>query len=394
MRNLNLKEEAQKHIDDAGEVKAGMKRFVKKFTEQVIEDKDIPSTSFSIKEIFEATTLKENPDLDPQSCSQKELTEALNGSQFPQLTRSLIHRVMVPAYEDGLQSADMLVTELDTQRYDQETMVGTTAISTLPRVYPGQPYPAADFGEKYFTISFANFGQILDVQKELILSDQTGTILDRANQAGMVMGQHRHRFIVETLINAPRDAMDEATSTACVYKGTALTASQFFANTHATYDGQVNDNLAASSPLGTTGMDTAMGLLGTMTDEKGRYINIMPKVLVHHPTLNRTAWSLLNDIDLSTVDSGNRGKNYYQKFNIAPFATPYVTSNSGNTTDWYIGDPKRALVWMWYIRPTTDTQGSDSNSSFERNVVFRAKCMYWAGCAYRDNGRFLVKATA
>jgi hypothetical protein len=393
MKDLNLKEAVQSQVADAGEVKAGVARFAKKFTEEVIRDRKIPATDFSIKEMFEATTLVEYPDLDVND--KLKFSEAVNGSQFPYLTKELIHREMIPTYEDGLQGADMLVTELDTKRYDEDNMVGTTAMSTMPLVRPGQPYPSADFGEKYFTCKITNHGQILDMSKELILSDQTGSIVDRANQAGMVMGQHRHQYIVETLIVAPRTAVEETTSTACTYKGTAITASNFFSNDHSAYDGQTNDNLAASSAIGTAGMDTAMGLLLSMKDEKGRVIAVTPKVLVCHPTKARTAWQLLMDSDLSTVDSANRGRNYYQqKYNIQVFQTPFVTQNSGLSSDWYVGDPKRALVWLWYQKPAVERQGANSDAAFERDVVLRFRMSYWGGCAYREVGRFMVKATA
>lgn len=396
MKDLNLKEAVQAQITDAGELKEGVRRFVKKFTEEVIRDKTIPSTEFSLREMFEATTMVEYPDLDITSVGDKlRFSEAVNGSMFPYLTKELIHREMIPTYEDGLNGAETLVTELNTTRYDQDVMVGTTAISTLPRVRPGQPYPSADFGEKYYTCYLANFGQILDMSKELILSDQTGTIIDRANQGGMAMGQHRHQFIVETLIVSPRTALEESSSTACMYKGSAVSASNFFSNDHSAYDGQTNDNLAASSAIGTTGMDTAMGLLLTMKDEKGRYVSVTPRTVVCHPTKARTAWQLLMDADLSTVDSANRGRNYYQqKYNIQVFQTPFVTQNSGLTSDWYVGDPKRSLVWLWYQKPAVERQGANSDAAFDRDIVLRFKMSYWGGCAYRELGRFIVKAMA
>jgi len=276
---------------------------------------------------------------------------------------------------------------METSRPDYEYIAGVRAISKMPRVRPGQNYPVSDIGEKSVRIEVAKFGEILEIERELVLSDQTGQILNRARMAGEMMGEHRHQFIVETIQDSARTALDEATSTALVYNGSAVTV---YSSDHTAVDGVTNDNLASSSAISTASMDTVYGLFGVMTDEKSRYITVVPKAILVHPTKFRTAWSMCTDLSLESTSSANRGANFYaQKLGLVPYQSPYIST----TTDWYVGDFAKQTVWMWYWKPAVDRQGVDSDAAFERDVVARFKYYYSAGCGLRDY-RWVVKATA
>jgi len=385
-----MRELCESQIADAGNVKEGVARFAKKFVNEVMEDKSFKPSQVSIREMFDATVLAENPNLDLDD--RASFREAVGHSQFPYMTKELISREVLPAYDGALGDVTQLVTEMDTNRPDYEYIAGFRAITSLPRVKSGQNYPSAEMQEKNVRCQIAKFGEILEIEKEMVLSDQTGQILDRARQGGDLMGQHRHQFIIETMMDGARTALEESTSTALVYGTTAQTV---YSNDHSTTDGQTNDNLAASSAIGTASMDTVYNLLSSMKDERGRYINNMPRFVVVHPARFRTAWALCSDLGLASVDSANRGTNFYgQKLALTAIQSPYVGTNSGGaTTDWYVGDMPKEIVWLWYWKPGIDRQGVDSDAAFERDVIARFKYFYAGGVCLRDY-RYICRATA
>lgn len=385
-----VKQLMEAQLNESGDIKAAAPIFAKRFVNEVMGDPNFKPNQVSIRELFDETVLRENPDVDLNS--RTELAEAIGHSIFPYVTKELIARELLPAYEMSLNGIENLVTEGTTTRPDYEYIAGVRAISKMPRVRPGQNYPSADIGEKNVRIEIAKFGEILEIERELVLSDQTGQILERARMAGEMMGEHRQQFIVETIMDGARTALEEATSTALFYNGAAVTV---YSNDHSAIDGVTNDNLAASSAISTSSMDTVYGLFGAMKDEKGRYITVMPKAILVHPTKFRTAWSMCTDMTLESTSSANRGANFYaQKLGLIPYQSPYVGTNSGgNTTDWYVGDFAKQLSWLWYWRPAVDRQGVDSDAAFERDVVARFK-YYYAGGVGKKDYRFVVRATA
>jgi hypothetical protein len=309
---------------------------------------------------------------------------------FPYITKQLIARELLPAYELELFGIGDLFTEMETTRTDYETIAGMRAVTLLPRVRPGQNFPTANWGEKNIQVEVAKFGEILEIEKELVISDQTGQILSRAREAGTMMGAHRHRFMVETICDGARDALEETSSTSFMYDKSARTV---YATTHTTVDGVANSNLSATTDLDTEGLDAVYTLLGQMTDEKGRYITVMPKAILVHPSQFPTAWQFT--AGLEQPDTAERGLNFYKsQLKLTPYQSPYVYSSAGSraATDFYMGDFTRQMVWMWVIRPTVDNEGATSSASFERDVIARYKFHYFGGAGMKDY-RFIVKAT-
>lgn len=384
-----IKDLMEAQLNESTDFKVAAPIFAKRFVKEVMDDPKFKTNQVSIREMFDETVLRGNPDLDINS--RADLAEAVGHSVFPYMTKELISRELIPAYELALNGIDQLVSESDTNRADYEYVAGVRAIDTMPRVRPGQNYPSAGIAEKSVRIEIAKFGEILDIERELVLSDQTGQILERARMAGDMMGEHRHRFIVETIIDSPRNALEETTSTALYLDGAAR---DVFSSDHSAVDGQTNDNEAGSSAISTSNMDTVYGLFGAMKDEKGRYITVMPKAILVHPTKFRTAWSMCTDTTLESTGSANRGQNFYaQKLGLIPYQSPYITSNSGLTTDWYVGDFKKQTKWLWYWKPAVDRQGLDSDAAFERDVIARFKYFYSAGCGLVDY-KYAVRATS
>lgn len=382
----NLREIMEYHVNDTQDVKEGVKRGTSEVLEFMRDPKFKPE-SMSIRDIFEQTTLREHPDVDVNQNTQ--LAEAIATSAFPKLTGALIHSMMIPYYEQEMFGVEQLVTESTTTRADFETLAGLTAIPQIERVYQGMVYPSAHFGEKNVKIEIAKFGHIINLTKEIILSDQTGEVARFAAGAGEAMGLHRHRYIVETIIDSPRKALGEATSTAFVYEGSATTV---YADTHSTVDGQTNDNSIGSSAItANASWQGAWAAIGAMTDEEGNPIGITPKVILCHRTYEPVASQFVGDV--GQPDVANNGSNFFRKLGLKVYTSPYTTSNSGLVTDWYFGDPKRQTAWLWYWKPNVQTQTTSSDAAFEQDIVARFKPNYSAGCGLLDYRRVL-KLTA
>ncbi len=69
--------------------------------------------------------------------------------------------------------------------------------------------------------------------------------------------------------------------------------------------------------------------------------------------------------------------------------SPYMAS----TTEWYIGDPTRMARLYWGWKPATAVQGSNSDASFDRDVIQRYKSSMKLGVALGDY-RYLIKGNA
>lgn len=380
----NLKALREGYTSQAdGSVEKGVAKLAESICQTLDDPKFNASAKFSIREAFDNTVLALNPDLDLNN--KGKLQEAVNSSVFPYITSKLISRELLPAYEYNLFGAENLVSESTTSRVDYEYIAGMRAITLLPRVREGQPYPTANIGEKNVRVEIAKFGEILEITSELVIADQTGQVITRARNAGDMMGAHRHRFIIETVTDQARNALEETSSTALFYDGSAR---DMYAATHATIDGQVNLNLNTGLSLDFDGLTTAYKYLMQVKDEKGRYITVMPRQLLVHPAKFPDAWKFCTN--LTQPDTAERADNFYARaLSLTPYASPYVAAE----TTWYLGDFPKQFVWLWVNRPEVMSEGATSTAAFERDVIARFRYGYMGGCASKDY-RFCSEQTA
>lgn len=370
----NLKSLREDYTSQAdGDVKKGVTLLAENIV-KTLEDPKFNTNNFSIREAFDNTVLALNPDLDLNN--KGKVQEAVGSSVFPYITSKLIARELLPKYEYNLFGAENLVSESSTSRVDFEYIAGTRAITLLPRVREGQPFPTANIGEKNVRCELAKFGEILEITSELVIADQTGQILTRAREAGEIMGAHRHRFIIETITDQARNALEEASSTSYVYGNTAR---DMYSADHSTIDGQTNINYASGQSLDFDGLTVAYKYLMQMVDEKGRYITSMPRQLLVHPAKFPDAWKFCTN--MTQPDTAERADNFYAKaLSLTPYMSPYVAAE----TTWYLGDFPRQFVWLWVNRPEVISEGSTSTAAFERDVIARYRYSYFGGVCGRD----------
>ena len=386
MRRDALKQLYESHTADAGVsgVREAQKRFA---TDLINRIPTINVAELSLKQIFDITVMESHPDLDLHVSSTVPVSEAMGDSLFPKITKEVINKEFMPAFESGVKDVMNLVSVMQTDETAFDFIAGTTAKSSMLKVEVGHNYPFGEFGEKSVRISLGKWGQIIPLELELVIQDKTGTLLQRARDFAAELADVQHRLIVETVVGVTRTIFKETTAGGYYYNGSVRT---LYSANHATVlNGYTNQNLSATTALSTDGLDVMFGLTAIMQDEEGKYVATNPNLLLVHPRYEQKAWNLVNCA--TRPDSGNRADNFYSRFNY--MSTPYLNTGGGNTTDYYLGNFPRQFVWMDVWKPRIDTQGSNSNAAFERDVVYQFKVSQSGGCAARDS-RFVIKATA
>ncbi|MFA5722397.1 MAG: hypothetical protein WC940_02340 [Candidatus Paceibacterota bacterium] len=388
-----LKEIASSNVRDANDnFQEGMNKFAEKMVRYFQEPKFNPN-EFSIKELFQATVVDnpKNATIDFGSKNNKTpIVEAVAASVFPLITGSLINKYVMPAYEYSLEDVMSLVQESTTTCAPgtSDVIAGINSMPPLRKVNNGEKYAEGSFNEKNISVEIGKWGRIISLEMETIMSDKTGEITRRASTMGDQMGAFLHRYIVETITGQARNALEEATSTAFVYGGSNLT-SVLYSNDHSTVDGQTNKNLSATSSIDTfESWNKAWELMSLQKDYTGEYIRVTPRVVMVNPLKAPRASQFV--VDTQEPTTGNNGSNYYSKLGLKVFSSPYVSSTN---TDWFIGDPRKQTILLWYKRPGVEFQGADSNSAFERDVIARFKPSLACGVGLMDY-KYVVKCTA
>jgi hypothetical protein len=286
----------------------------------------------------------------------------------------------MPGFNYMTEEANMLVYEDNSDRPDYDFIAGLTAGQRASKVGERMPFPQATVREKLARIELGKYGEIIELSKELVIGDRTGMVVKAAADLGKKLGLIKSRLIFQTAVDAVRTDMEEATSTALFFDGSARTV---YASTHITVDGQVNAN-SATNALETPALDTAYTYFANIKDEAGDIITSFPTVLMVVPGLRQTAWNLTTSA--TNPDTTNRANNFYSANSGVGFvpkviSTPYIGTG---TTAWYLGAFAEEMVWLWGWRPQTLSQGADSNVAFERDIVQRYRHDFKGGVGRLD----------
>jgi len=353
---------------------------------------DITPNDFSFKAMFEEL-------VDPEhkftmETDAKELAEAVTASAFPTITGVVINSTIIPAYELAVGPSARLVSESNAIKTSREEIAGWTAGGQFEMRPEHTSYQEDVITEKYWSVDKYDFGKIISLTREAIFDDRSGELITRARSLGEKGGQLRAKIITQTFEVAARTAQGESTSQAAVYKGTAITAGNFYNADHSALidSAGVNANLVTSNALGNDqAINTANTVFSKFVDENGETIIITPVVMVYPPALHQTAQELLFGTTKrsisATLDEGHLGNIWQGRFD--PIELPFLTSD----TTWYIGAPTKQMVWLWVWKPETKVQNADSESAFHAQIVLRYRFSWYGGCAHTDY-RFMVKNTA
>lgn len=351
-------------------------KLVKQELDYLFKTNKIAPEDFSIDQIYHEIVEAENPHLDRNSSSH-EIAEAISTTAFPTITGSIIHGTVMPEYVMEQGDLHTLVTEEQASKTGDNQVVGLLDMDGLEGRLEGMAYDETDIGEKKYTCKTRDFGRIVSLTRETIFDDRTGEVLKRARNIGKKGGQHRAKYISDTIVMAARSALGESAGTGFIYDGTIITQAQFYANTHATViDKQVNDNI---SEVGLTqaGLDAILLNYQKLVDTKGDEIMVRPKTLLVPTALEFTAKKLLGSAtDPETVSNDiNPVKGAYNLV-INPFQS--------SATEFYLGDFTSQLLWLWVWKPETAFLGDSSDISFRNQVISQFRFNYYGGVCHTD----------
>lgn len=399
MENGIIKNLFNSKLQEAGnnEKKAG--RLVAKKLESLLNEEKIAPEDLRFDQLAHDLI----PDYeDLRTASTEDIALAVSSSQFPTISKVAINKVVLDSYELHQEGLDVLVSELNATRTNEEYIAGFTDPEGPELRQEAQSYQETNFGERDVTIKMADFGRTISVTREAIYNDRTGQLLSNARSFGEKGGQHRAQMIIQTLECYPRTAFKEATgaANAFIYKGTAVQFANFYnATNHTAIDGRTNANLIASNALADyTDVQAAMDLFVDMTTPNGDPMAVMPKyVIVHEKKINQ-AWQIFNSATY-LKDPSNAGTGIYHQPN--PFGpggpggsfkvigTRYLSAEG----TWYIGDFPKQVKWLWVWRPSTASLAASSEKAFYNNIVMTYKFSYHGGCGNSDYS-YAVKSTA
>lgn len=362
--------------ENNGDRQKALNGFHKKM-EEVIETQGVTLEHISIRNLAEAMC-------GSLPGTAVELAETITAAAMPVLTGKLLHGVFIAGYESLTNMVMPLVQEVTSTR-SKETIGGLSAHDNLQLTREATPFQHSQPSEKYSEIANHKFGLIVDLTKEAVVEDRTGQIVATARDIGVKGGTHQHAYIIEKVTDVAITATGEAANTSLRINGSTRT---MYANDHSSWDVQTNDNLAASSALGSTGLKTARTLLGLMKDEKGDPIIVIPRFLLVPVELEVTALE-----QMGSQQKPGTGNNEINAFRNAYtiISSPILDATLGTT--WYLGDPSRQTRLQWYDRPRTDTMGASAQMAFNSDIVSQFKFHYHAGVGCTDY-RYVVKATA
>ena len=392
MRKGALRSLMEQCKQDAGENTQRANELASDAMNTLFEQKKIKVEDFSILALFEELVDPENKL--GKSADTKTIMEAVTASAFPTISGTVINAAIIPAYEVAVGPASRLVTESNATKTGREEIAGWTAGGPFTMRPEHTSYEEDAITEKYWSCDKYDFGKIISLTREAIFDDRTGELIDRARNIGEKGGLLRNKIITKTLEIAVRSEQGESASQAAVYKGTAITASNFYNATHAALidSAGINQNLLTSTGLGTSGaLNNANALSAKMLDEVGDQMGVTFDSLIHPPDLFETAQELIYGTTKrsisATLDEGHLGNVWKGRFDLIEL--PFLSS----TTAWYLGSPRKQMKWLWVWKPETKVQNSDSESAFQAQIVLRYRFSWYGGCCHTDY-RFIVKNTA
>lgn len=194
--------------------------------------------------------------------------------------------------------------------------------------------------------------------QELMDDEQHGVMDQMSADLGKSVADHRERIAFNFINSA-------ATSTVLENENLAST-------THTNIkDGATQSNdLSPAVDLSTTGLETIMNLAMTTTSEEGRFIRLMPKILLIHPNLQHRAYELLQtEFKVDSADN-NRNTIASSRSGLRTLEVPYLT----NTDGWSVHAAPGENGLTWYDRrEPTFRQAPDADTEDRKHyALYRA----------------------
>lgn len=311
---------------------------------------------------------------------------------FHVMTNELVSRAMIEGYNTlGGFIADELVT-MQSETQPNSKISGITHLGGGKIIDENMPYPETDFNEKWVQAKEYKWGNMISLTEELVFMDRTGEIVRRAREVGNGLREAWEEYVIDSVL-------DQNPSTDPVYR--PLGVGETLYNTDGSnynYIGVGNttsSSFNAAVALGTW-QDFESILHYRATEVKDDRIDGDPKpisglngpnnLLVVPWALRGTALSLTGTVSNDqAITSGSAVDTAYYRNPTTSFIGRVITSpHVPGTADYWYGDFKKQFVAteLWPLQ--TFSQGANSESAFERDVVLRYKARFWRGVSARD----------
>jgi hypothetical protein len=361
-----------------------------------LEAGDLKAEDFSIRELAEATISPERVrQMDPRhggTC----LLEADNGvdvTAFSNITGQVIHTKVLESYTQEAFVLSRLVDTIPT-RLDGERIPGIGRVSdSVAEVRPGMPYPSLGFGEDYIdTPQTTKRGFIVPVTKEAIFFDRTHLILQRAAEAGEVLGLNKEKRLIDLLIGATNN-----------YKWKGSTYNTYSTTgTGAAPDGSWINSLT-DELVDWTDVDAAEQLFADILDPNtAEPVLMRATTVLVMPAYRHAAHRIFNAAEINytpasgtttTVAANPLGNYTVVESRLAYHRLIAAGQNAAAAKKWwFVGDFRKAFAYMenWPITVTQAPPGSEAE--FSQDIVVRFKASE-RGAAAVINPRYVVKST-
>lgn len=352
---------------------------------------------FSLREIWEGTVGPCETTL-PTQIGSSLFQEAINTTMFTNIIRLLLNKTVIDAFNGYPTIGDQLVTTVKASRR-LENIAGFTEAEGLKDVLEGAPYEDSSIGEKYVTTDASKRGRLVSITEEAIMEDQTGQLVFRAQRIGEQAKVDREVTILSGVMDKNSNAYRPSGTPTALYSGTlgtlvgdGTTPVVGYTSAIPLVDWLTIDKLDQYHPLAIVDdrqMGTAMPILWN------------PTILLVPPGMKATALRIINATEVRVTTTGaSSGDNRTTFTNPAKGAYTVVSSPlmlrlgiSDAATTYFYGDFKKEFIWRELMPIQTFTQGRDSESAFERDVVSRYKVRYYAGLNALDY-RWVLKIKA
>ncbi len=372
----------------------GAERTVRHLRE-ALEQRHLKPEDFSIRETAEATLSPERVRaMDPRNGEMTFMeSEGVDFAAFSNIAGQIVRTKVLEAYDQEAFVLSKIVGSTPT-RYDGEKIPGIGRIAeNVSEVRPGMPYPNLGFGEDYVeTPQTTKRGFIVPVTKEAIYFDRTNLILQRAAEAGEVLGMNKEKRLLDLLIGATNNYN---------WKGVNF-------NTYsATGSGTAPDgdwiNQIDVELRDWTDVDEAEQKFAEMLDPNtGEPVLIQATTVLVTPAYRHSAHRIFSAAEIAYAVSGSgtttTAANPLGNYRVAESRLAYrrIVASGIEAAKakkyWFIGDFKKAFAYMenWPITVTVSPPNSEAD--FNQDVVVRYKASE-RGAAAVVNPRCVVRSS-
>lgn len=321
----------------------------------------------------------------------------VKSSQFANITGQIVYSETLKYYEDEEFVFTKEVPNMPSKFLGPEKIagigrIGDTGIEAVPE---GMPFPYVSPVEDFVHApSVEKRGEICSLSWEVVYSDRTSDLLQRASELGHWMGYEKEKRIIDCFVDEGAGAKSAmAGGFRYHWRDTSYA-------THQATTPWVNIK-TSNALVDWTDIEAAELILSRIVDQNtGAVIMIDPDCLVVTKQLEYTARYIIQATSLAINTGGYATSGTPTRFEMANFLPKYkiITSRLLETrmatdTDWYLANIKKMMRYK-ECQPLQTEQAPDNfPDNFTRKIVSQWMC-WEAGAPFVFDPRFVCESRA